>query len=115
MGGNRRVRRLVARGMLRRAPLRRGLLVAPRDTWPPLGGGLSLEPAGHARDGAPRFRYAHSAGYLVRSRALLSVPCNWSGVECSCRNSSSALAFPQSAVEASPALYIDTSASRGWN
>ena len=70
MGGNRRVRRLVARGVLRRAPLRRGLLVAPRDTWPPLGGGLSLEPAGHARDGAPRFRYAHSASYLVRSLAF---------------------------------------------
>ena len=71
VGGNRRVRRLVARGVLRRAPLRKGLLVVPRDSWPPVGGGLSLEPAGHARDGAPRFRYAHSAAYLARPRAGL--------------------------------------------
>jgi len=68
-GGNRRVRRLVARGVLRRVPLRRGLLVTPRDTWPPPDGGLALEPAGHAADGAPLFRYAHSAGYLARAPA----------------------------------------------
>jgi len=40
--------------------------VTPRDTWPPPDGGLALEPAGHAADGAPLFRYAHSAGYLAR-------------------------------------------------
>ncbi|KAK9819275.1 hypothetical protein WJX81_004556 [Elliptochloris bilobata] len=65
VGGNRRVRRLVARGVLRRVPLRRGLLVVPRDTWPPVGGGLALEPAGHTADGVPRFRYTHSPAYLA--------------------------------------------------
>lgn len=66
MGGNRRVRRLVARGALRRVPLRRGLLVTPRDNWPPPDGSLALEPAGHAPDGVPLFRYTHSPAYMAR-------------------------------------------------
>lgn len=68
-GGNRQVRRLVARGALRRAPLRCGMLVAPRDDWPPVDGGLELVPAGHAPDGAPLFAYTHSPAYLVRGTA----------------------------------------------
>ena len=69
MGGNRRVRRLVARGALRRVPLRRGLLVTPRDNWPPPDGSLALEAAGHAADGVPLFRYTHSPAYLARPLA----------------------------------------------
>ena len=60
------MRRAIARGAVRRTPLRRGLLVAPRDTWPPFDGGVSMEPAGTAPDGSQRFRYVHSAAYQVR-------------------------------------------------
>lgn len=65
MGANRRMRRLIARGSVRRAPLRRGLLVAPRDTWPPFDGGISMEAGGTAPDGSQRFRYVHSVAYQV--------------------------------------------------
>jgi len=35
-GGSRRVRRLAARGLIRRQELKRGILIDPRDTWPHL-------------------------------------------------------------------------------
>jgi hypothetical protein len=66
-GAPRRVRRLAARGWLRRQgpPLKKGLLIAPRDTWPRLDGGLSMETVGYNEEGNQVFRYTHSAGYQV--------------------------------------------------
>ncbi len=65
VGGNRRVRRLIARGALRRQPLKRGVLVAPKDSWPRFDGGLSMEVAGFTADGLHIFCYAHSVAYQV--------------------------------------------------
>jgi hypothetical protein len=70
VGANRRTRRAIARGQLRRQPLKRGLLVAPKDTWPRFDGGISMELAGTANDGSQIFRYTHSAAYQARAQAL---------------------------------------------
>ena len=65
MGANRRTRRAIARGQLRRQPLKRGLLINPKDTWPRFDGGISMEPAGTTPDGLQTFTYTHSAAYQV--------------------------------------------------
>ncbi len=65
MGANRRTRRAIARGQLRRQPLKRGLLINPKDTWPRFDGGISMEPAGTTPDGLQIFTYTHSAAYQV--------------------------------------------------
>ncbi|CAL8471120.1 g10662 [Coccomyxa elongata] len=63
VGANRRTRRAIARGQLRRQPLKRGLLINPKDTWPRFDGGISMEPAGTTPDGLQIFSYTHSAAY----------------------------------------------------
>ena len=69
------MRRMAARGQsgqqaLRR-PLKRGLLIAPKPHWPRFDGGLSMEPAGFAADGAQLFRYERSTSYIaVQARPL---------------------------------------------
>jgi hypothetical protein len=54
-GASRRVRRLAARGLLRRADagLRPGLMIAPREAWPRLDGGAALERRDAAAAAAP--------------------------------------------------------------
>lgn len=42
-GASRRVRRLAARGLLKRAALKPGAIITPRDTWPRFDGGISME------------------------------------------------------------------------
>lgn len=42
-GASRRVRRLAARGLLRRAAVKPGAIITPRDTWPRFDGGVSME------------------------------------------------------------------------
>lgn len=69
MGANRRMRRAIARGQLRRQPLKRGMLIAPKDTWPRFDGGISMELAGTTDDGQQVFNYTHSAAYQVPSFA----------------------------------------------
>mmetsp|Transcript_19161 Transcript_19161/g.41385 ORF Transcript_19161/g.41385 Transcript_19161/m.41385 type:complete len:710 (+) Transcript_19161:50-2179(+) len=53
-----------ARGMApgRRRPLKKGLLVAPKEHWPPFEGGLSMEICG-VKDGRQLFRYRYSPSY----------------------------------------------------
>ncbi len=71
MGANRRMRRAIARGQLRRQPLKRGILIAPKDTWPRFDGGISMELAGTSDEGAQIFSYTHSAAYQVRFAYLI--------------------------------------------
>ena len=66
VGGNRRMRRAIARGAVRRQPLKRGMLVAPKDAWPRFDGGISMEVAGSTDEGLPSFRYVHSLAYQAR-------------------------------------------------
>lgn len=65
VGANRRMRRAIERGQLRRQPLKRGMLVAPNDTWPRFDGGISMELAGTTDEGLQMFSYTHSAAYQV--------------------------------------------------
>lgn len=69
VGANRRMRRAIARGQLRRQPLKRGMLIAPKDTWPRFDGGISMEVAGTTDEGLQIFAYTHSAAYQVRCAA----------------------------------------------
>ncbi|KAK9829524.1 hypothetical protein WJX72_006318 [[Myrmecia] bisecta] len=62
-GGSRRVRRLMARGLIQRRHMKRGILIQPKDHWPPLDGGISMEVAGYTKDGKQLFTYTHSANY----------------------------------------------------
>ncbi len=80
-GGSRRVRRLMARGLLRRTPLKKGLLISPKDHWPALDGGICMESAGFSTDGKQLFKYTHSANYQVRlgSCHTLAHGINWDG------------------------------------
>ena len=72
VGGNRRMRRAIARGAIRRQPLKRGMLVAPKDSWPRFDGGISMEIAGSTDEGLPVFGYRHSLAYQARMRLPLS-------------------------------------------
>ena len=55
----------MARGLLKRSVLKAGLLIAPREHWPPFEGGLSMELAGVTPGGHQLFKYTHSAAYHV--------------------------------------------------
>lgn len=55
----------MARGLTKRAQLKAGLLIAPKEHWPPFEGGLAMELAGVNSDGRQTFRYTHSASYHV--------------------------------------------------
>ncbi|KAL3162159.1 hypothetical protein ABBQ32_009867 [Trebouxia sp. C0010 RCD-2024] len=61
---SRSVRRMLARGLLKRVQLKPGMLTTPKDHWPPFEGGIHMEVAGKpTADGRPMFRYTHSAAY----------------------------------------------------
>ncbi|GAB4815863.1 hypothetical protein N2152v2_002909 [Parachlorella kessleri] len=62
-GASRRVRRLAARGLIRRAALKKGAIISPRDTWPAFEGGPSLEYRGVTADGKLEFSYSYSQAY----------------------------------------------------
>ncbi len=57
--------RLMARGLIKRSVLKAGLLIAPKEHWPPFEGGLSMELAGVTPGGQQLFKYTHSAAYHV--------------------------------------------------
>lgn len=63
VGASRRVRRLMARGLIKRSVLKAGLLIAPKEHWPPFEGGVSMELAGVTQGGHQLFKYTHSAAY----------------------------------------------------
>ncbi|DBA78426.1 hypothetical protein WJX79_008278 [Trebouxia sp. C0005] len=67
VGASRRVRRLMARGLIKRSVLKAGLLIVPKEHWPPFEGGLSMELAGTTVATSARshqlFKYTHSAAY----------------------------------------------------
>ena len=56
----------MARGLIKRTPLKAGLLIVPAEHWPPFEGGLSMELAEATSDGQQCFKYTHSAAYHVR-------------------------------------------------
>ncbi|KAL3147449.1 hypothetical protein ABBQ38_014508 [Trebouxia sp. C0009 RCD-2024] len=61
---SRSVRRMLARGLLKRVQLKSGMLTTPKDHWPPFEGGIHMEVAGKpTADGRPMFRYTHSPAY----------------------------------------------------
>ncbi|KAL4430372.1 hypothetical protein ABPG77_002178 [Micractinium sp. CCAP 211/92] len=62
-GASRRVRRLAARGLLRRQALKPGAIINPRDTWPRFDGGFSMEAQGTTPEGKQQFGYAYSQAY----------------------------------------------------
>ncbi|KAL4419888.1 hypothetical protein ABPG75_006986 [Micractinium tetrahymenae] len=62
-GASRRVRRLAARGLLRRQALKPGAIINPRDTWPRFDGGFSMEAQGVTAEGKQQFGYAYSQAY----------------------------------------------------
>ena len=64
-GASRRVRRLAARGLLRRQPLKPGTLVQPRDQWPRFEGGFTMEQQAPIAEGQPVFTYVYSQTYLA--------------------------------------------------
>ena len=55
----------MARGLIKRGVLKAGLLIAPKEHWPPFEGGLSMELAGITPGGHQLFNYTHSAAYHV--------------------------------------------------
>ncbi len=55
----------MARGLIKRSVLKAGLLIAPKEHWPPFDGGLSMELAGVTPGGHQLFKYTHSATYHV--------------------------------------------------
>ena len=61
--------RLMARGLIKRSVLKAGLLIVPKEHWPPFEGGLSMELAGTTVATSARshqlFKYTHSAAYHV--------------------------------------------------
>jgi hypothetical protein len=71
-GASRRVRRLAARGLLRiqqpgggsgGGPLRPGVLITPRDTWPRPDGGVSVKSSGPDSQGHPTFTLVFNDTY----------------------------------------------------
>lgn len=60
----------MSRGLLRRSPLKAGLLTSPKEHWPRFEGGLSMEVAGVTSDGRQMFRYTPSASYNVSLHGL---------------------------------------------
>ena len=64
---SRRVRRLAARGLLKRAALKPGAIIMPRDTWPRFDGGICMEAQGATRDGKLQFGYVYSQAYQARA------------------------------------------------
>ena len=58
----------MARGLIKFATLKPGLLIVPKEHWPPFEGGLSMELDGLTSDGKQLFRYTHSQAYHVRDR-----------------------------------------------
>lgn len=67
-GASRRIRRLAARGLIRRETQKRGLLITPRNTWPSVDvDDLKLMQSGVDEDGKVVFGYVASEQYEVRS------------------------------------------------
>jgi hypothetical protein len=64
-GAPRRVRRLAARGLIRRAALKPGHIITPRETWPRFDGGVTMKLQGTTAQGRQRFGYAYSQAYQV--------------------------------------------------
>ncbi|EFN53652.1 hypothetical protein CHLNCDRAFT_136380 [Chlorella variabilis] len=64
---SRRVRRLAARGLLKRAALKPGAIIMPHDTWPRFDGGICMEAQGATRDGKLQFGYVYSQAYQARA------------------------------------------------
>ena len=64
-GASRRVRRLAARGLIRLEPLRHGIMITPRETWPRFDGGFELACLGPGKDGKNVFSIRHSPAYEV--------------------------------------------------
>ncbi|KAI3425283.1 hypothetical protein D9Q98_009050 [Chlorella vulgaris] len=60
---SRRVRRLAARGLIKRVPLKHGAIIVPRDTWPRFEGGISMEAQGVTAEGKQQFGYVYSQAY----------------------------------------------------
>ncbi len=63
----------MARGLIKRTLLKAGLLIAPKEHWPPFEGGLSMELAGVTPGGHQLFRYIHSAAYHVKPLCIASL------------------------------------------
>lgn len=62
----------MARGLIKRAVLQSGMLIKPRDHWPPFQGGLNMELAGTDDSGRQLFVYSYAASYNVSSTLLES-------------------------------------------
>ena len=77
------MRRLAARGLLRRQPLKQGAIIAPKDHWPRFEGGMSMVPLGAGPDGKLRFAYEYSTVYEVSREQRCVVGWCWGreGVE----------------------------------
>ena len=57
------------RGQLKRPQMQKGMLITPRESWPALTGGLSMEYFGEEFEEGQRhlcFEYVQSSGYQVR-------------------------------------------------
>lgn len=59
------MRRLAARGLLKRAALKPGAIITPRDDWPRFDGGFAMEAQGAAKGGKLQFGYVYSQAYQV--------------------------------------------------
>ncbi len=64
-GASRRIRRLAARGLIKHnAPLKKGILITPRSTWPPYAkGDLVLTHVGTSHTGKALYSYVPSRSY----------------------------------------------------
>lgn len=64
-GASRRIRRLAARGLIKQqGPLKKGMLITPRNTWPPfVRGDLVLSHVGTSASGREQYSYVPSASY----------------------------------------------------
>jgi hypothetical protein len=67
---SRRVRRLAARGLIKRVPLKHGAIIVPRDTWPRFEGGISMEAQGVTAEGKQQFGYVYSQAYQASAVEL---------------------------------------------
>ncbi|KAK9846792.1 hypothetical protein WJX84_000742, partial [Apatococcus fuscideae] len=69
----RRYRRLMARGQLKRPQMQKGMVVTPRESWPALTGGLTMEYFGEEYEDGQRqlcFEYVQSSSYQAVQRVF---------------------------------------------
>ncbi len=58
----------MARGLIQRAHLKRGIIITPKDHWPRFDGGVSMANSGMQPDGRTLYTYVYSMNYQVRGK-----------------------------------------------